>query len=357
MSAIADVQKLRQETTSKLTWEDAARVLGWSSGEALRSECRRESARAKEVKDQEELEQSVNSIMFHDKKHREAVSWRDLAKHAIKTQTINEKLSDHQRTASITIKSKKPVAIVFTGDWHFGDSATDHQQWYKDMEEIVGTENLYMIDLGDSIQNMRSFKTLSAVLGQALTPPQQASAMASLIDELSDKKKVLAKVDGNHDGEFDERIFGEALQKYYRDKLEAPVFNNKGILKLTIGSEEYWLVLFHKSRFSSIFRPAHGAAREAQMFAPADIIAGAHDHMPAMEVLPLYTAARDAGMGIGGMTYLLKVGTYQDSEFGWKYFHNGGYPMNWTAVLWPKDHKIQIFGRTSDAVKFISTFN
>jgi len=31
-------------------------------------------------------------------------------------------------------------------------------------------------------------------------------------------------------------------------------------------------------------------------------------------------------MGFGGETYLIKCGTYQDSEFGWRYFGNGGRP-------------------------------
>ena len=358
MQTVQAVEELRQNVGRNITWEAAAKQLGFSTGEALRSQYRREKKSAL-IGEQRDLLPMVDedvSVIFHDKKYREAVDWRILAKHATTTQEINDKLNDQQRTAEITIRTKRPIGVVFTGDWHFGDGATNHEAWYNDIERMLSTKHMYVIDMGDDIQNMRSFKTLSGVLGQALTPSQQAAALASLIDEMAENNKILAKVDANHDGEFDERIFGEAIQKYYRTKLNAPVFNNRGLLKLVVGSEVYWIALFHKTRFSSFIRPSHGAYREFQMFAPADIIAGAHDHQPAMEALPMYTTARSSGMGIGGMTYLLKIGTYQDSEFGWKYFHNGGFPLNWVTVLWPNEHRIQVFSEMDAASRFLQTF-
>ena len=37
-------------------------------------------------------------------------------------------------------------------------------------------------------------------------------------------------------------------------------------------------------------------------------------------------AVLEPGMGFGGETYLIKCGTYQDSEFGWRHFGNDGRP-------------------------------
>jgi len=51
-----------------------------------------------------------------------------------------------------------------------------------------------------------------------------------------------------------------------------------------------------------------------------------HDHEPGHLCLRQFPLAREAGMGFGGETYLIKCGTYQDSEFGWRYFGNGGRP-------------------------------
>jgi hypothetical protein len=73
-------------------------------------------------------------------------------------------------------------------------------------------------------------------------------------------------------------------------------------------------------------------------------------------MLPNYTMARDVGKDFGGMTFLIKCGTYQDSKYGWKYFHNGGRPETITVILWPDEHRMQAFLSIQDAVKFLDTF-
>ena len=49
---------------------------------------------------------------------------------------------------------------------------------------------------------------------------------------------------------------------------------------------------------------------------PADIVAGAHDHEPGYECIRQFPLAREAGMDFGGEAYLIKCGTYQDSDYG-----------------------------------------
>lgn len=242
---------------------------------------------------------------------------------------------------------------MFTGDWHLGDRATNHKQWMEDIEFILKTPDLFMVDLGDSIQNMRSFKVLAAVLDQALPPRIQAAMLREVVDALTDKGKLLAKVGGNHDEEFDERIFGQALQGYLLEKMQCPYFRNRGLIKLTLGGEMYTILAFHKSRFSSFLRGAHGAFREFQLSYPADIVAGGHNHQPAFEMMDAYTLAKEAGMPFGGESYLIKVGTYQDGDYGWKYFHNGGKPQNITAVLRPDIHQVRVFPTPQDAVIYM----
>jgi len=292
-------------------------------------------------------------VVFLDRKESEPVDWREFVELASQSQQINERLDDTQRIASVAIETDHPIAVMFSGDWQLGDGATDHQTWAADMEFLLQTDDLYMAELGDKHQNMRAFKTLSGVLSQVLSPPQQAKMLRSLADEMSEKHKVLAWVDGNHDGEFDERIFGEALLKYLLERAEAPRFINRGLLKLTVGGELYTLLLFHKSRFRSFMRTTHGNYREMQLSYPADVVAGAHDHVAGYELIENYSLARDAGMGFGGATYLVKVGTYQDSEFGWRYFHNGGRPLNPTIVFWPGEHRMQIFNDPRSAVEYM----
>lgn len=334
-------------------WVAISEILG-ENPEKLRSKWRR-SGKNDPTKRMDEIDSQVllndlSGVLFEDTKVAEKVNWRDILAHAIDGNVLNDKLEYRQREAHVTIKTDKPIIVVYTADWQLGDGATDHALWYRDIRKIMDTDGVYMIDLGDSYQNMRSFRVLAAVLNQVLSPPQQASLMKDLVDELSDKGKLLAKIGGNHDEEFDFRIFGQALQQYLYDKSKAPMFPNRGILHLKVGKEKYTNLLFHKSRFKSFIRPAHGAFREWQMSYPAEVVAGAHDHQPALEIFWAY--AQLPGDGVGKEVFLLKTGTYQDSEFGWRYWGQGAIPIMPVVVYFPHEHKKVPFMNLDDAIKF-----
>ena len=178
--------------------------------------------------------------------------------------------------------------------------------------------------------------------------------LKSIIDELTEKNKLLAKIQGNHDSEFNERLFGEDVTQYLLDKTKAPIFKNRGVINLTIGKQKYSLLLFHKSRFSSFLRATHGEKREYQLSFPADVVCGAHNHEPAYELISTYTLAREAGYPIGGFSYLVKVGTFQEnSGYGWRYFSNGGVIFNPTIVFWNDQRKMQVFNTPQDATIFM----
>lgn len=344
--------------THGTAWTQISEILD-ENPEKLRSVYRRhiqkQGVEPLTTEDDDELDEQA--VIFSDKKSKEDVNWRTFLVHAIDGQDINDKLRNTQRTANIHINTDKPIMVVYTGDWHLGDVATDHETWYRDIAAVMDADNAYLIVLGDDYQNMRSFKTLSAVLSQVISPPQQAAMMRSLVDELTSRNKLLAKVGGNHDQEFDERIFGEALQGYLYEKMKAPLFPNRGLINLQVGDQTYTNLVFHKSRFRSILRPAHGAYREFQFSYPAEVVAGAHDHTPAFEVFWNYTLGQQIDSNVGGEVFLIKVGTYQDSEYGYRYFHNGGFPVNPTVVYYPKEHKKLAFLTIQDAQQYLQGEN
>jgi hypothetical protein len=303
------------------------------------------------------------ALIFKDRKQA-ASDWRELMDLAVHTQDLQQAADDSQRVATVQVATDRPFCFVYSGDWHLGDGTTDHCRWQQDIELILSRPNVKLVNLGDSHQNMRSFKTLSAVLSQALPPPMQAKMMKGIVDELAAKDKIAAWIDGNHDAEFDERIFGEALQYYYLQTMKAPRFKNRGVLKIEVVNpnsnqitQTYTNLLFHKSRFSSFMRAVHGAYREYQLSFPADVVAGAHDHVPGFELFYHYTLARDAGMEFGGESFLIKCGTYQDSIFGWKYFHNGGFPWNGCVIYWPQEHKKLFLPSIQEAIDYLDYLN
>lgn len=301
-------------------------------------------------------EQVEAALTFVDKKQKDIPHWREFAELAEETQKFGQRIDDSQRVAHIEIVTSQPIALMFSGDWHLGAEGVDYQAWVRDIQYLLDTPNLYMAEVGDDRENMRSFRMLSSVLNQVLSPKQQAHMLRGVIEDLTANDKLIAKVGGNHDEEFDQRIFGEALQGYLLEKMKAPRFKNRGLVYLTVGEVEYTILLFHKSRFKSFLRKTHGTMREQQLSFPADIIAGGHDHEPGMEHGHHYTLAKDAGEDFGGEYVMIKVGTYQDSEYGWRYFHNGGFAANYSVVLFPDQKRIIPFTDPRDAVRFANTF-
>jgi DNA-binding Lrp family transcriptional regulator len=305
-----------------------------------------------EQQDEKEGDLSDFVAIFHDKKTKKDVNWRRLLEVAQINQQVKKDLSDTQTSAEVSIDTDEPIIVTLQGDWHLGHGAVQYDKWARDIETIIGTPGVFMVDLGDSYNNMRSFKTLAAVLSQVLPPDVQAAMFKSIVDELTSKNKLLAKVDGNHDAEFDERIFGEQLQSYLMANMKAPRFPNRGLLTLRVGRESWKLLLYHKSRFRSILNPVHGAIREYQMDYPADVVAGAHDHVPAASILYSNMRAASVGAGFGGESFLIKVGTYQNdtSGFGYRYFHDGGIPVFFSVVFDPATRKKYLFSDLADAV-------
>lgn len=335
-----------------MTWAQLGQHYN-DSPHAIRSYHRRWLEKGKvDSKPYKQEKQQPTPIEFLDKKERVPVSWRDITEAAVELQGYLQDIDGTQRTATLEIKSDRPVPFIYTADWHFGDGYTNHGKWRRDMGLVIDHPLAKMVSLGDSRQNARAFNNLSVVLGQVIPPQLQAAAMENLVDELTASDTLAALVDGNHD-DFDEKILGENIQSYLVRKMKAPRFINRGILTIKVGGQTYTNLLFHKSRFSSFLNAVHNAKREYQLSFPADVVAGAHDHQPGFEFYYHYALVRELGYGIGGESFLMKVGSYQDSNFGWKYFHDGGAPYSFGVVYWPDKNKKLIFPTIQDTLYFI----
>lgn len=331
-----------------LSWAEIAVEYGFVSADAARMQFRRARARPEVPANDDLLDPA---LLILDRKEVCPLGWRELLDLAQRTQAANAAVEDSQEFCQLHIDSDEPIAVMYSGDWHLG-GRVDYDSWAADIEFVLNTDGLYLVDLGDDIDNMRSFRDLSAVLSGSLSPKQQVVLLTGLIDELTAKEKLLAKVSGNHDEEFDERLFGQSIQGYLLRNMRAPRFRNRGLLKLTVGTTTYTNLLFHKSRFSSFMRAAHGNYREYTMHFPADVVAGAHTHAPGVEAIWHYTEARRHGFDFGGMSLLIKVGSPAKSAYGWRYFHHESYASP-TVVYWPHEHKKLWFLDPRDAVQFI----
>ena len=255
----------------------------------------------------------------------------------------------------IVIETDSPIALSFSADWHLGSGTTDHVTWRRDVDYLLMTPGLYYAILGDEMENIRAFRTLQAVIAQVLPVDLQREVLQAVVLELVAQGKLLFTVWGNHGEGFDERLLGESLLNELRRKQGVPHVGGIGLVRLTVGRQTYTILVTHKAKYRSSFNALHAAKRLYQMVFPADLVVTAHDHLPGHEEYNHYELGRETGLGFGGTSWLVACATYKtEATNDWAARNYGRAVLKReTAVLWPDEHRIEMFDNAQAAVQRI----
>lgn len=266
--------------------------------------------------------------IFMDKKKSENIDWREWFDNLQQRQELHQRTSASQDEATIKIDTDKKIAVCFSADWHTGSVSSDYMELRENLEFLLGTERVYMITVGDLINNFRKFYSLQPILSQLISPKEQVTVLESILLEFLEKKKWLAACWGNHDVERDEKLYGESTVKNLLSK-HIVYFNGKGNINLIVGDQTYKIRMAHKFKGYSMHNPNHPQGRELKQFAPdSDVVVSAHLHQPASQNFYMY----------GQPKCLIQTGTY-DLDDGWskRWFTRAviGIP---TVVFYPDKH-------------------
>lgn len=275
-----------------------------------------------------------------DKKFSELDIWQALS--AMRgTQAVVHAAENGQHEVSITIQTDRPIVLVPTGDWHLGSYATDYESYERHLRYILETPHLYMIDLGDEIDNFHRFKSLEAVLNQALPPKVQKVLLEKVLAKLVDAGKILARCWGNHGEEFDERAFGGSIDRF-NDLV--PYLKDDGRLHLTVGETVYELFVKHNFRGSSMHHVNHGAKRALRMeWFDADILLSGHTHNgPEFDLFLAGDRHRLA----------MKTPAYKSHDVYSRRHYGKSQIGLMGVVLFPRQKKFIPFERVEDAVRY-----
>jgi hypothetical protein len=269
------------------------------------------------------------------------------------TITTYQKLEkkQHPKTRFVKLGDKsrtKPIALIFTADWHLGSKSCDYKQWVKDMKFILGLppEDFRLVLVGDLVDNVfPRFKSAEAVFGY-MSPKLQKEMLEVLL------KKMRPYIDvacwGNHDVTWDEKLIG------YSDVADmlgrtCSYFHGVGLFDYVVGKQSYRVLMTHKTKGHSWFHALHGNIRE-WLQTKADVVIGAHGHEAA------YMVDYRGSDSEGGPKerHLLQIGTYKtlddtysDREFRPGVIHND------TMVFYPNENKIMHFSTVNDAAKWM----
>lgn len=284
--------------------------------------------KCREIAEEQPENTKTNIPIFLDKKKAEDIDWRGWFKNLKERQELHQRTSSSQDKATIEIKTDKKIAVLFSADWHTGSVAVNYEELEANLELILNTDRVYMVTVGDLVDNFRTFRSLTPVLAQIASPREQRTILESILKEFFKKNKWLAACWGNHDVERDEKIYGESTIK---DLLSENLnyFNGKGVLNLIIGKQKYKIKMAHQFKGYSMYNPNHPQNRELKWYSPdADVIVSAHRHQPACQNFYEY----------GQPKCLIQTGTFQiDDGFAKRWYGKGiiGIP---TVMFRPDKH-------------------
>ena len=286
-----------------------------------------------EAQKSEKYNNLPNIPVFLDKKKSKNINWREWFKNLEERQKLHQKTSSSQDEATVQIDTDKSIYVCLSADWHMGSATVDYQSLQNSFETILNTDRVYIITIGDLIDNFRSFRSLQPILSQVISPKEQKTILSSILQEFFDKKKWIAACWGNHDIERDERLYGEStIKDLLAEKLV--YFNGKGTLNLIVGEQKYVIRMSHQFKGNSIYNPNHSMNRELKWNTPyADLIVGAHKHKPAIQSFYEY----------GKRKALIQVGTFQtDDGFSKRWWSKGviGVP---TVVFRADRHEVFVY--------------
>jgi len=268
--------------------------------------------------------------------------WFDLIKQHQKLDKLANPRNQYIRTGFP--KSKKPIALVFSGDWHLGGKSINYDQWIEDFKffKTLPPDQFRLILMGDLIDNFfPKFNNAEAVFG-LISPTNQMKFIGKILDEIAPYIDVACW--GNHDNEWQEKISGSSE---LGEKLQSicHYFYGKGKVDYYVGKEKYTITLSHKLKGHSWFHNLHGNIRE-WINSKSEIVVGAHKHSPGF----MKDSAGVSETGKPIHRYLVQVGTYKDGDdtFTNRYY-KPGVIENSTLVLHPDEHKIVYFESVRDA--------
>ena len=323
----------------------AAAALGISRDKFVRL-CRRYGVKYNPyVTNQYDREKNKALLEFCDKK-RVDLDFSDVWDVAIRFSEVVKRHRIAQNEITARIKTERPVAVAFMGDLHIGNENTDYKRILEDVNAMREAEGLYVVLMGDLIDNYIS-NSFTSGLWEALVNLQLQKRLAEdLFSWL--KGSILANVIGNHEGRSYKADAFE-FQAYLSEKYDVPYLRHGGMIRLVVGGGggpgvEYKIAIRHKYRFNSSFNLTHTVKRLFEHFGVFDVSVVAHGHVPAIEETIKHGEYR---IFIRTGTY--KVTDYYTEESG---FYGAAVAVP-TVVFFPDRKKMLPFRDFRDALSFL----
>ena len=255
------------------------------------------------------------------------------------------KLYERKRNQHIDFDSG-PVAIVEVADLHSGDVGVDYERAFAEAELIRDTPGMYVITVGDMVNNFIIGTLAQARSGTRLSIPDEWALLRRYLKIIA--PKWLLAVGGNHDQwttmltgvDYFAEIVGQIKSRVIYDSDDV-------LFTLNVGDWSIPCRARHKWRGNSIYNVTHAIERAAKFDDDFLIGFGAHTHVGGY--------VRD--MNVGGMDgKAVQAGTYKRID-GFARRMGFAKPNLSTAVavvISPEFHSLSGFNNLYECANYMS---
>jgi len=332
---LEEALKLKEEKKYK-SWQELEQIYGKN----IRRTYRRLKKRYPELNDNNVVDDSeIEELKVGLRK----ADWRKILSQGQMNAELNKEISGIKNEFVVDKYKDYPYPyfpVMFTADWHIGNTWTDYEAFLQFMEFII-TNQIKLSVVGDMIDNFILDNLKFPMLNTSLTPRQQKIALLNLLDELLRNDCLLNLCLGNHDLR-SERAIGETIFSFF--DLKVPVSHNRTVMELKFNDVSYKILEVHKALGFSIYNKLHAGQRELRWHHPdADVIVLAHKHTPA--ILHDYNFRK--------WQWIVMVGTFQKhSEYIYDYWDKAATIYNPIFLFGTKEKKIKLVEYFEDFKKF-----
>lgn len=191
-------------------------------------------------------------------------------------------------TVEFTFKQNTYIGISIITDFHLGHEGVDYERLEHDIKIIGQTPNMYMVFLGDSMDNFIEPLKYPEALINAITSPKDQAYMLNYVLSILKKpdNKILLVTKDNHVTERLKRTSGiDWTNKMWSD-LNVFYGGEEVIASLKVGRILYKMLCRHRYRGTSRIHltAACKTLLKNGKYDDADIVALGHMHEGAMEV-------------------------------------------------------------------------
>lgn len=185
-----------------------------------------------------------------------------------------------RRAKQVIRFDRGPVGIVFVADNHIGNEGVDYDRMFNEAEIIASTPNLYVMQVGDLIDNFIVGKLMKVRIHTTISIPEEWALAKWYLDLLG--PRLLGVCGGNHDA-WTSAMSGIDVLRSTVASIRPGLLYNPDELQVTVdvAGKQWPILVRHKWQYNSVLNPTHGIERafERNQAKPFILGVGAHTHV------------------------------------------------------------------------------